>query len=64
MKKAGYLLVALIVAAAAVGGEYWWNSSKPDVLRHIVLEQCVPNQRNTIYPAPVRRSIRMWIRVA
>jgi CDP-diacylglycerol pyrophosphatase len=44
------LLIA--VAAAVVGGEYWWNSSKRDVLRHIVLEQCVPNQRNNHLPAP------------
>lgn len=46
-------IVLLIAAAAAVvGGEYWWNSSKRDVLRHIVLEQCVPNQRNKHQPAP------------
>ena len=52
MKKAGYLLLTLVVIALAAGGWFWKKSGNPDALRHIVLEQCVPNQLQNRHPAP------------
>jgi CDP-diacylglycerol pyrophosphatase len=40
VKKAGYLLLAVIVVAAAAGIGYWKFTGNPDALRHIVLQQC------------------------
>lgn len=44
MKKAGYLLLAVIVVAAAAGIGYWKFTGNPDALRQIVLQQCLPHQ--------------------
>lgn len=54
MTRLKYLLAALLVLviAAGAGGWYWLHSGNPDALRHIVLEQCVPNQLNHRTPAP------------
>lgn len=52
MKKAGYLLLAVIAVAAAAGIGYWKFTGNPDALRQIVLEQCLPNQRQHNNPAP------------
>lgn len=54
MKTVRVIIMVLVVAVllAAVRGGYWWNSRDRDVLRHIVLEQCVPNQRDNRLPAP------------
>lgn len=50
MKK--LLVLALVVIFLAAGGWVWLKTGNPDALRHIVLDQCVPNQLNTRQPAP------------
>lgn len=50
MKK--ILLLVLMVIALAAGGWWWMNSGNPNALRHIVLDQCVPNQLQNRHPAP------------
>lgn len=50
MKK--LLVLALVVIVLAAGGWVWLKTGNPDALRHIVLDQCVPNQLNTRQPAP------------
>ncbi|MDU1732996.1 MAG: CDP-diacylglycerol diphosphatase [Citrobacter freundii] len=52
MKKAGYLLLAVIVVAAAAGIGYWKFTGNPDALRQIVLQQCLPHQLQQQDPAP------------
>lgn len=54
MKTARLILLSLAAAAvlAAAGGGYWWNSSERDRLRQIVLDECVPNERDNQVPAP------------
>lgn len=52
MKKAGYILLALLVIGAVAGGWYWMHTGNPNVLRHIVLDQCLPNQQQHQNPAP------------
>ncbi|XNM69439.1 CDP-diacylglycerol diphosphatase [Escherichia coli] len=56
MTRIKYLLAALLVLviwlrgrAAGIGSAFAGN---PDALRHIVLDQCVPNQLNHRTPAP------------
>lgn len=45
--------VALLAAAGAVaGGLFWLRAGDPGVLRHIVLDQCVPDARQHGSPAP------------
>ena len=50
MKK--IILLILIVIALAAGGVYWMKAGNPNALRHIVLDQCVPNQLHNRNPAP------------
>ena len=50
MKK--LIVLALVVSVAVAGGWLWMKSGNPDALRHIVLEQCVPNQQQHRNPAP------------
>ena len=50
MKK--IILLLLIVIALAAGGVYWMKAGNPNALRHIVLDQCVPNQIQNRNPAP------------
>lgn len=52
MKKTGYGLLVVVVIAAAAGLGYWKLTGDPNALRKIVLEQCVPNQRQHQNPAP------------
>lgn len=52
MKKTGYGLLAVILVIAVAGFSYWKLSGNPDVLRKIVLEQCLPNQLQHQNPAP------------
>ena len=52
MKKAGYLLLAVIVVAAAAGIGYWKFTGNPDALRQIVLQQCLPHQLQQQDPTP------------
>lgn len=54
MRSVKYLLAALLVLVIAGGAGvwYWLHSVDRDVLRRIVLEQCVPNQHNHRTPAP------------
>ena len=52
MKKAGYLLLAVIVVAAAAGIGDWKFTGNPDALRQIVLQQCLPHQLQQQDPAP------------
>lgn len=44
MKKLMVLMAVAILLAA--GGWIWIKSGNPDALRHIVLDQCLPNQLN------------------
>jgi CDP-diacylglycerol pyrophosphatase len=46
------ILLILIVIALAAGGWYWMKAGNPNALRHIVLDQCVPNQLQHRNPAP------------
>ena len=41
-----------LILAALAGGYYWLHSGNPDALRHIVLQQCVPNQQQHQNPSP------------
>lgn len=50
MKKIIMLVLILIVLAA--GGWLWMKSGNPNALRHIVLDQCLPNQIQRRNPAP------------
>ena len=50
MKK--IILLLLIVIALAAGGVYWMKAGNPNALRHIVLDQCVPNQIQNRNPTP------------
>lgn len=50
MKK--LIVLALVVIVLAAGGWVWLKTGNPDALRHIVLDQCVPNQLNNRQPAP------------
>ena len=50
MKK--IILLILIVIALAAGGVYWMKAGNPNALRHIVLDQCLPNQLQHRNPAP------------
>lgn len=52
MKKAGYLILAIIVIAIAAGAGYrkWFHN--PNALRTIVFDQCLPNQLQHQDPAP------------
>ena len=50
MKK--IILLLLIVIALAAGGVYWMKAGNPNALRHIVLDQCLPNQLQHRNPAP------------
>lgn len=50
MKK--IILLILIVIALAAGGWYWMKAGNPNALRHIVLDQCLPNQLQHRNPAP------------
>ncbi len=54
MRRVRYLLWALLVVilAALAGGYYWLHSGNPNALRHIVLQQCVPNQQQHQNPSP------------
>lgn len=54
MKIVRWCGISLVIAAivVVVWGQYWWNSRQRDVLRHIVLQQCVPHQQATRLPAP------------
>ncbi|UYW73235.1 CDP-diacylglycerol diphosphatase [Pseudocitrobacter faecalis] len=52
MKKAGYLILAIIVIALAAGAAWWKWAGNPNALRNIVLEQCLPNQLQHQQPAP------------
>ncbi|MEN0614134.1 CDP-diacylglycerol diphosphatase [Klebsiella indica] len=54
MRRVRYLLLALLVVvlAAIAGGYHWFHSGNPDALRHIVLQQCVPDQQQNHNPAP------------
>ncbi|VFS61320.1 CDP-diacylglycerol pyrophosphatase [Kluyvera cryocrescens] len=54
MTRLKYLLAALLIMliAAGAGGWYWLHSANPDVLRQIVLQQCVPNQEQHRTPKP------------
>ncbi len=42
MKK--IILLILMFIALAAGGVYWMKAGNPNALRHIVLDQCLPNQ--------------------
>lgn len=46
------MVMVVVVVLAVVGTGYVWNHHDRNVLRHIVLEQCVPNQRINHLPAP------------
>jgi len=46
------ILLILIVIALAAGGWYWMKAGNPNALRHIVLDQCLPNQLQHRNPAP------------
>ena len=50
MKK--ILLLILVVIILAAGGWYWMKAGNPNALRHIVLDQCLPNQLQHRNPAP------------
>ena len=50
MKK--IILLILIIIALAAGGVYWIKAGNPNALRHIVLDQCLPNQLQHRNPAP------------
>lgn len=50
MKK--LIVLALVVIVLGAGGWVWLKTGNPDALRHIVLDQCVPNQLNNRQPAP------------
>ena len=50
MKK--IIVLILIVIALAAGSAYWMKAGNPNALRHIVLDQCVPNQIQNRNPAP------------
>jgi CDP-diacylglycerol pyrophosphatase len=52
MKKAGIIILALAVMIGAAGGWFWMTSGNPGALRHIVLDQCLPNQLQNRNPAP------------
>ena len=39
-------------SALAAGGVYWIKAGNPNALRHIVLDQCLPNQLQHRNPAP------------
>ncbi|MEQ0186914.1 CDP-diacylglycerol diphosphatase [Klebsiella sp. CN_Kp098] len=54
MRRVRYFLWALLVVvlAALAGGYYWLHSGNPNALRHIVLQQCVPNQQQYQNPSP------------
>jgi len=46
------LLLILVVIILAAGGWYWMKAGNPNALRHIVLDQCLPNQLQHRNPAP------------
>lgn len=50
MKK--IIVLVLVVIALAAGGWLWMKTGNPNALRHIVLDQCVPNQMQHRNPAP------------
>jgi len=52
MKRAGLILLVLVIIVGAAGIGFWMKAGNPDALRHIVLEQCVPNQQQHRQPAP------------
>ncbi|KMK27964.1 CDP-diacylglycerol pyrophosphatase [Pluralibacter gergoviae] len=52
MKRWRYGILAMVFAGAAAGGGYWLQSGNPNVLRHFVIDQCVPHQQQNNNPAP------------
>ncbi|WP_312951247.1 CDP-diacylglycerol diphosphatase [Superficieibacter sp.] len=56
MKNVKRLIITLIVVVIVLisGGFYWLHSGNPNALRQIVLEQCVPGQRQHNAPAPCK----------
>lgn len=52
MKKTVILILVMIVIAVAAGIGYWKFTGDSDVLRKIVLEQCLPNQQQNQNPSP------------
>lgn len=54
MRRVRYLLGGLLAVAlcTAVGAGFWLHGRNPDALRHIVLQQCVPNEKQHQSPAP------------
>lgn len=50
MKK--IIVLVVMVIALAAGGWLWLKTGNPDALRHIVLDQCLPNQQQHQLPAP------------
>lgn len=52
MKKAAFLLLALVAIAIVAGGIFRMKAGDPDALRDIVLDQCLPGQLQQRNPAP------------
>lgn len=52
MKKTVIFILVMIVIAVAAGFGYWKFTGDSDVLRKIVLEQCLPNQQQNQNPSP------------
>lgn len=52
MKKTVIFILVMIVIAVAAGFGYWKFTGDSEVLRKIVLEQCLPNQQQNQNPSP------------
>ena len=52
MKKAAFILLALVAIAIVAGGIFRMKAGDPDALRDIVLDQCLPGQLQQRNPAP------------
>ncbi len=48
------LSVTLLIIIA-IAAYFWLKSAHPDVLWHIVNQQCLPNQQQNHNPAPAHR---------